>query len=368
LTAEAGRTPSGIAARLGYAHYASEDWPDFLQRLAAQNGVRRAFILTDERVKSRARRAERALRQGCEVKTRAFHLSERRKSMGTVNDSVEWLARSSADRESLVVGVGGGIATDTFGFAAAIYMRGIHFVPVATTLVAMADAALGGKSGVNLRSGKNLAGVFRNPLAVVHDLSALNTLPRAQIREGLAEVVKAAIISGGEPFERLEASAGKPYADWDWPAIVQAACALKAEIVAGDRLERGRRELLNLGHTFGHAFERTTGYRVSHGQAVALGLRAAGLLALQTNRFSPPEHARVVGLLAALRLPVALAGLRTRDLLDAMQHDKKTRDGTLRFVLPRAIGDVEFGIEAPLSALRTTIAAIGKAPAGDELN
>ncbi|MGA8534349.1 MAG: 3-dehydroquinate synthase family protein, partial [Candidatus Tumulicola sp.] len=265
------------------------------------------------------------------------------------------------DRGTLVLGVGGGVAGDAFGFAAATYMRGVAYAHVATSLVAMVDAAIGGKTGVNLVAGKNLAGAFKDPVAVFCDVSALRTLPFRHLREGLAEVVKAGIIEGHDLFDALETLSPHPFAAWPWTAVISSAVKVKTAIVADDREEAGMRQLLNLGHTFAHAIERASDYRVTHGAAVALGLRAAGLLALRTGRFSEREHLRVLALLALLQLP-----LRTRvnpgAAFAAMRGDKKRRGGTLHFVLPRAIGDVEYGVVCHAQTVRDVLSRLRHEP------
>lgn len=273
-------------------------------------------------------------------------LGERRKRLSTVERVQEALLAAGVDRTTTVVGVGGGVANDLFGFAASTYMRGVPYAHVATSLVAMVDASIGGKTGVDLAGGKNLAGTFCDPQAVFCAVDALRTLPYRQIREGLAEVVKHGVLAGGDLFEALENLAPHDFAKWPWEALVAESVRVKTDVVADDRTERGRRELLNLGHTFAHGIERASAYRISHGAAVALGLRAAGLLALQTGRFSERDHLRVLALLALLRLPLQMP-LRPTDVYAGMQADKKKRAGTLRFVLPESIGDVSFGIAVP---------------------
>jgi 3-dehydroquinate synthase len=274
----------------------------------------------------------------------AVPLGEARKRLSTVELVLEKMLAAGADRRTLVLGVGGGVASDLFGFAAATYMRGVPYAHVATSLVAMVDAAIGGKTGVDLHSGKNLAGVFRDPLAVFCEVDALETLPYRSLREGLAEIVKAGVIEGHELFDSLENLAPHPFWQWPWVEIVTSAVKVKTAIVHDDKYESGMRELLNLGHTFAHGFEQASGYRITHGHAVGLGLRAAGLLALRTGRFSGAEHLRLLALLALLRLPMRTS-LRAQAVFEAMQSDKKKRDGKLRFVLPREIGDVEYGVE-----------------------
>lgn len=291
----------------------------------------------------------------------AFALGERRKRLTTVERVAQALSEAGIERGAAVLGVGGGVACDLFGFACATYMRGIAYAHVATSLVAMVDAAIGGKTGVNLRSGKNLVGVFCDPIAVFAEVSALRTLSPAALREGLAEIVKAAIIEGGDFFEMLEELVPHPISRWPWPAVVEAAIKVKTMTVADDRLESGTREVLNLGHTFGHAIERASDYSIRHGAAVAVGLRGAGLLALRTGRFSEAEHLRVLTLLALAGLPLR-TDLPADELLRAMRTDKKKRAGKLRFVLPRAIGDVEYGVACDPRSVRGVLARLREPP------
>ena len=226
----------------------------------------------------------------------------------------------------------------------------------------MVDAALGGKTGVDLRSGKNLAGVFRDPEAVFCEIDALQTLPYRSLREGLAEIVKAGVIEGDALFDSLETLAPHPFWQWPWVEIVTSAVKVKTAIVHDDKHEHGMRELLNLGHTFAHGYEQASGYRITHGAAVALGLRAAGLLALRTKRFSGAEHLRVLGAAGArCGLPMRTT-LAPDAVFAAMQSDKKKRGGKLRFVLPREIGDVEYGVECSPAKVRSVLASMRFAP------
>lgn len=318
-----------------------------------------ALVLSDanRHVLQIARSVASALR--CDVLP--FRLGESRKRLTTVERVLDAMLAAKVERSSLIVGVGGGVAADLFGFAAAIYMRGIRYAHVATSLLAMVDAAIGGKTGVDLRGGKNLAGSFRDPAGVFCDVNALRTLPKRALQEGLAEIVKAAIIEGGELFELLEELSAEPFAAWPWPALVAQAVKVKTMAVADDRFEAGARETLNLGHTFAHAIERASKYRTKHGDAVAIGLRAAGLLALRTQRFSKAEHLRVLTLLALFGLPLQTT-LDPDDVLSAMQHDKKRRRGRLRFVLPRAIGEVDYGVECPQNGVRAVLRRLNRPP------
>jgi 3-dehydroquinate synthase len=291
----------------------------------------------------------------------AFPLGETRKNLITVEKVHDALLAAGVGRDTLIVGVGGGVASDLFGFCAATFMRGVPYVHVATTLVAMVDAAVGGKTGVDVHAGKNIVGAFSDPVAVFAHTAALQTLPYRQLREGLAEVVKAAIIEGHEFFESIETLAPHAFWRWPWLEIVAEAIKVKTMIVADDQQEAGMRELLNLGHTFGHALETASHYRISHGVGVALGLRAAGLLALRTGRFSEEEHLRVLGTTALLGMPLRTSiGVDTT--LAAMQSDKKKRGGKLRFVLPRSIGDVEYGVEVPERTVRSVLTQLRRSP------
>ena len=346
--------------QLGYPIVIDDGVAAHVAAFAERRGYRTAIVLADANVALRAKRVARAL--GAKTQVLEFALGERRKTLRTLERVLEALAAAGAERRTLIVGVGGGVAGDLFGFAAATYMRGVAFVNVATSLVAMVDAAIGGKTGVDLRAGKNLAGVFRDPAAVFCDIGALATLPERHMREGLAEVLKHAIIEGDEVFDSLETLAPHALTKWPWETVVAQSLGVKAAIVSEDRLEAGVREALNLGHTFGHAYEVVSAYRISHGNAVAVGLRAAGLLALRTGRFSATEHLRVLSLLALLRLPMIGPGDDATALLAAMGADKKTRDGKLRFVVPRALGDVEFGVTVPARTVRAVLGRLREAP------
>jgi 3-dehydroquinate synthase len=288
-------------------------------------------------------------------------LGEKRKRLSTVEAVLEKLLAAGADRQTLVVGIGGGVASDLFGFASATYMRGVPYAHVATSLVAMVDAAVGGKTGVDLVGGKNLAGVFNDPVAVFASGEAIETLPFRHLREGLAETVKHGIIEGNDLFDALEELAPHPFSQWPWTAMIAASIKVKTMVVADDRTEQGVRETLNLGHTFAHGIERASDYRISHGAAVSLGLRAAGLLAIRLGRFERTDHLRVLALLALLRLPMVMP-LQPKAVHAAMQADKKKRDGRLRFVLPNKIGDVEYGIEAPERAVLDVLGHLTRSP------
>lgn len=337
---------------LGYPVFVAEDAREELRAFLRGAGPASA-ILSDASRPVRALARELAALDG-RAPLLGFTLGESHKRLATVERIIDALLAHGVERNGLVIGVGGGVAADLFGFACATYMRGVRYAHVATSLVAMVDAAIGGKTGVNVRGGKNIAGSFRDPVGVFCYTGALRTLPDAGFSEGLAEIVKAAIIEGGEFFERLEELSGDPIRRWPWVEVIASAIKVKTMAVADDRLEAGARATLNLGHTFAHAIERASRYRISHGKAVALGLRAAGLLALRTGRFSRSEHMRVMTLLALAGLPLQTS-LAPDAILNGMRSDKKKSAGRLRFVLPNAIGDVEYGIECSPRLVRAVL-------------
>ena len=259
------------------------------------------------------------------------------------------------DRRSFVVALGGGVVGDLAGFMAATYLRGIAFVQAPTSLLAMVDSAVGGKTGINLPQGKNLVGAFHQPVLVQADLSTLATLPARELAAGLAEVVKYGVIRDAAFFARLEAlapelRAARPEA---LEEIVARCCELKAEVVGLDEREGGLRAILNFGHTLGHAVEKAAGYGGGflHGEAVAVGMVYASQLSVQLAGLAPAEHERLRALLLALGLPVAAPGLAWPELRAAMAVDKKSEGRVPRFVLAGRIGSATPGREVPERAL-----------------
>lgn len=247
----------------------------------------------------------------------------------------EVLGRIGIDRKDAIVSLGGGAATDVAGFAAATWLRGVDIVHVPTTLLAMVDAAIGGKTGINTDAGKNLVGAFHQPAAVVVDLSVLETLPPNELVAGMAEVVKAGFIADPVILELIEAD---PQAAVDpsgviLPELIRRAIAVKAAVVAADERESALREILNYGHTLAHAIERRERYRWRHGAAVSVGLVFAAELARLTGRLDSATAQRHRDVLVALGLPVTYDADAFPELLGYMAGDKKTRSGVLRFVV-----------------------------------
>lgn len=266
------------------------------------------------------------------------------------------------ERRHPVVALGGGVVGDLAGFVAATYQRGVPFVQVPTTLLAQIDSSVGGKVAVNHPRGKNLIGAFHQPSLVVADPLALHSLPAREFKGGLAELVKYGVILDAGFFERLESE--RPLIqDRTLEALVPAiarSCELKARVVAEDEQEEGLRAILNFGHTVGHALEAVTHYRTYlHGEAVAIGMVAAGAIALELGMFSPAEQERLVAWLEAAGLPTTIARLPIKALVEAMGHDKKVQDGRLRFVLPEAIGRVVLRSDVPMSVVEGVLHMLG---------
>ncbi len=269
---------------------------------------------------------------------------EERKRLAQVEAAADELVRRGADRSSFLLAFGGGIVTDMAGFLAAIFMRGIPVVQVPTTLLAQVDAAIGGKTGVNLVAGKNLIGSFHQPLAVLIDPAALETLPAREYRAGLFEIVKAGVIRDASLFQFLaersaDVLARRPEAV---DRIIADAVRIKAEVVSADERESGLRRILNFGHTFGHALEAETGYtRFLHGEAVAFGMRAATFLAERTGYLSAQDSVEILETLDLYGPIPPLGGIAAGSLLARLTHDKKTIRGDVHFVLPARIGEAE---------------------------
>jgi shikimate kinase/3-dehydroquinate synthase len=274
---------------------------------------------------------------------------EEHKTLASVERLLRGLATAGMDHDDHVVALGGGVVGDVAGFCAAVYQRGVRVVQMPTTLVAQVDSAYGGKTGVDLPEGKNYAGAYHQPAAVVVDPATMSTLPPGELASGWAEVIKTALIAGGPLWERVRA--GAPL-DRD---LVLACARTKLAVVADDERDAGRRQILNLGHTVGHAIETATAYRrYRHGEAVGLGLLAALTLSGQAAL-----RAEVAALLAARGLPVELdREVDIEAVLAAVQRDKKRRRGRVGFVLVESPGDVRAGRPVPEGELRAAVAEL----------
>jgi 3-dehydroquinate synthase len=294
-----------------------------------------------------------ALKQSLHAHVLIFPGGEPRKRLAEVEALAEQMVEAGGDRSSLVIAFGGGIVGDVAGFLAAIFMRGVPVIQVPTTLLAQVDAAVGGKTGVNLVSGKNLLGSFHQPLAVLIDPDVLKTLPQREYRAGLYEIVKCGVIRDAELFGVLDRRAASVLQQE--PAtlerIIADAVRIKAEVVTADEREGGLRRILNFGHTFGHALEAETKYeRLLHGEAVAFGMRAATIMAERSGSLARSDASAIHNTIAKYGPIPALDGISAANLAARLRSDKKTVQGKVHFVLPVKIGEVEIvsGVEESL--------------------
>ncbi len=331
-----------------------------LRALADLITVRRAIVVADEHVADL--HAERLPAQ-LHADLIRIPRGESAKTFAELGRLLERLADARLDRRSIIVALGGGATSDLAGLAAALYMRGIDWIACPTTLLSQVDAAVGGKTAIDLPQAKNLVGAFHQPLAVLADLDVLSTLDDIEYRSGLGELVKHAILDGEDAFAHLERNAVAIH-DRDPAALAEAiptAVAVKARIVAADERETGERETLNLGHTFAHAIEHTAGFGVvPHGLAVAVGIALAIRFSADLGHLEQPDLLeRYTALAEALGLPTSPADLNLPTAaLDpaawtaAMRLDKKAAGEQARLVLPRALGSVQHGIAVPLDDLK----------------
>ena len=294
---------------------------------------------------------------------RTFHVlffagGEDNKRISHVEAFAEQMMEQGGDRSSIVVAFGGGIVTDMTGFLAAIFMRGVPVIQIPTTLLAQVDAAVGGKTGVNLVAGKNLVGSFHQPLVVLIDPAVLATLPEREYRAGLYEVIKAGIIADAPLFEIFATQRAEVFAQKAevLDHLIAEAVRIKAEVVSADEKESGLRRILNFGHTFGHALEAETRYvRFLHGEAVSWGMRAATHLAESSGLLSNPDASAIIRVLNEFGPIPTLSGIAPEALSGRLVKDKKTIQNKIHFVLPVRLGEVTVTADVAPAAVSTAI-------------
>ncbi len=333
--------------------------PKYLKRLEPFTGP---FVITDSNVEDYiGQDLLNILRESgyTSAQLLSFPAGEQSKNMDTLVSLARTLVKLGADRSSLLMGLGGGVTGDICGFLASIYMRGVDFIQLPTTLLAQVDSSVGGKTGVDLPEGKNLIGTFAQPKLVLADIGVLCTLPAPEIRNGIAEIVKYGMIKDEKLFQRLEQ-------DW-WDVVnlepyttaylVKRSCQIKAEVVSKDEKEGGYRRILNFGHTIGHAVEAASDYTIAHGEAVAMGMVAVSRISMKRGLLSKEELERLIDVLEKFELPVQIPqSIAEKDILENLKRDKKVKAGKVNFVLAKGIGntvivdDVEE--EEILSAIR----------------
>jgi len=317
-----------------------------------------AAIITDTNVLPWARKVARTIkRAGVKTPIHVIRPGERSKSMSALGDVLSFLERQKVDRAGCVIAVGGGTVGDVAGFAAAVWQRGIRVVQVPTTLLAMVDSSIGGKTGVNGLRSKNAIGSFWQPTAVVTDLAFLETLPPANYREAFAEVVKYAVAMDHGLFDLLMKNRDRLVAG-DRAALERVVfqCVMaKALVVAKDEREKGPRAILNYGHTAGHALEAASGFRISHGRAVAFGMRVAARIALSMDLCGRRLVESQDAMLTAYGLPERAPRVDLAKVLAAIPRDKKARRGKVAWVMPRRLGHAEPGHAVPAAIVRRVL-------------
>jgi 3-dehydroquinate synthase len=298
---------------------------------------------------------------GYEVSNCILPAGERYKTLKSLQKIYDVALQHRLERSSTMVALGGGVIGDMTGFAAATWLRGINVVQVPTSLLAMVDSSVGGKTGVNHPQGKNLIGAFHQPRFVLIDPSVLKTLPPREFRGGMAEVIKYGIIWDTELFAKLEQAKRLDqlrYMDEELLGIILSrSCQAKADVVSKDEKESGLRAILNYGHTIGHAVESLTGYKlVTHGEAVAIGMVAAGQIAVQLQMWKPADAERQDALIQKAGLPTQLpSGIDIEAIVDALQTDKKVQAGKVRFVLPTQVGNAIVTDQVPADVIRQVL-------------
>jgi len=282
---------------------------------------------------------------------------EEQKSLDTAGRLYEELTTAYTERRTAILAMGGGVIGDLAGFVAATYLRGVPLVQVPTTLLAQVDSSIGGKVAVNHGKLKNKIGAFYQPRVVISDIATLKTLPAAETANGLAEVIKCAVIKDKDLFGFLESNISRIKEEAVLEEIVYRTAGIKARVVEQDETDRGTRNLLNFGHTIGHAIETTCDFRVRHGQAVATGMILVSRVAVKMGIFKEAELKRLTKVIAAAGLSVDKPALDAKKIIQAMKHDKKVAGGRVRFVLPRAIGEAFLCEDVSLEMVEETLNA-----------
>jgi len=290
--------------------------------------------------------------------------SETAKSLDTAKRLYKELSENNFDRDSCIIGLGGGVVGDLAGFVAATYMRGIDLILIPTTLLAQVDSAIGGKTGVNLPEGKNLVGAFHQPLLVISDIETLKALPDEDFRSGLAEVVKYGVLSDPKLFSQLETNLDKILSrdEKTLTKIVTTCSSIKARVVEEDERDHGKRLTLNFGHTLGHALEAASGYTgYRHGGAVAIGMQFDARVSVKMGLLKESEMNRIFAAISSLGLPTYIEKrMDSEVILKFMYADKKTKDGKLRLILPTRIGDAVISDKAGPDLIRSTLEEMKK--------
>lgn len=328
--------------------------------LATLTPLRQVAVVSDSHVAAHHLPALRQslIQAGFTVIDVVIPAGEDHKTFADLQTIYDALLTGRIERATPLLALGGGVVGDMAGFAAATLLRGLPFVQIPTTLLAMVDASVGGKTAVNHPAGKNLIGAFHQPLAVWIDPQTLRTLGPREFRSGLAECIKHDLIRDAGGFALLESQLAAGLREGDWPALIAHNVAIKARVVAADPFEKGERAHLNLGHTFGHAVESVSHYAYTHGESVALGMVAAAHLSHRLGLLDKADVARITRVIQSAALPVSGLTLSNEDLLATMTADKKVRAGRLRFILLDGIGRAVLRDDIPADAVQAVFDAL----------
>lgn len=336
-----------INVELGERSYPIYIMTDFsgLGSAFSKAGLRgKVMVVTDSNVSNLYLKAcmEEITSTGVQTCSHVIEAGEKSKNLDTVKDIYRQLTDQRFDRNSAIVALGGGVTGDIAGFAAATYMRGIHYVQIPTSLLAQADSSIGGKTGVDFEGFKNMVGAFYQPRFVYININTLRTLPLRELRSGLAEVIKHGLIkdAGFYDFVRLNMQKIFEFDESTLQYITRTNCSIKKSIVEQDEKESGLRAILNLGHTIGHAVESVSGFELLHGECVAIGIAGAFRLARRMGMISKAVEEETESTLRDAGLPVKAANMEPQQIYAEMLHDKKAKEGKLSFILPKRIGEV----------------------------
>ncbi len=327
-----------------YPIYITTDYTGLGKCLANSGLSGKMVLITDSNVdRHQASECMKAIKSAdVEVIKYVFEAGEASKNLDTVNDIYRFLINNKLDRDSALIALGGGVAGDIAGFAAATFLRGINYIQVPTSTLAQADSSVGGKVGVDFEGKKNIVGAFYQPNFVYLNINTLKTLPKREFISGLAEVVKHGIICDADFFDYIDYNTDR-IMELDEDVLLYMArvnCSIKGKVVEQDEREEGLRAILNFGHTIGHAIESASNFRLLHGECVSIGMVGAFRMALHLGMTDEDAVEKVMALLNKLGLPIKATGMDMDEVFNRMFYDKKIKKGKLVFILPKAIGQV----------------------------
>lgn len=313
------------------------------------------IVVTDKKVESLFDDIKKAIPGAVKI---SLNFQERNKDINLVAEIWEKLLIAGADRKTLVINVGGGVAGDAGGFAASTFMRGVDFIQIPTTLLAQVDAASGGKTGINFSGIKNLIGTFRQPVAVIIDITVLETLPQREFISGFAEIIKHGAIADKRYFKIVTAKKPLDFSKEELLEIIQKSCQIKADIVSADEEEKGMRKLLNFGHTIGHAVEALSQEMerpILHGEAISIGMLAEAKLAVLLGLLDNNEFKLLQDALGRTGLPVTVQGISPDKIMEKIISDKKNEKGQINWTLPKGIGEAVYNVKADEALVRKVL-------------